>query len=345
MLPDVTTSAQIDALLQSTEPSIRYKVRVGVLGESESSRAVRALRRDIRESARVAALLAGRTADGRLLRGRSVYAKWQGAHWVMATLADIGYPPGDRELVPLRDQLLDAWLADDFYDEFECESKAKAYARTGVPVMQGRYRRCASQQGNALYSIVTLGLADSRTERLVARLLHWQWPDGGWNCDKDPNADSSSFMETLTPMRGLIAYAGHTGDARAHTAVQRAASVFLDRQLFKRRSTGATIRSEFTQLHYPLYWHYDILGGLKVLAEAGMIRDERCHAALDLLERKQLSHGGFPAEARYYKKVTRTVAFGNEVVNWGGASKRVANPWVTTDALAVLAAAGRCSRV
>jgi hypothetical protein len=336
-------NAQIDALLQSNEPSIRYKVRVGVMGESESSRTVQALRRDIRRSPRVGALLAGRASDGRLLRGRSVYAKWQGAHWVMATLADIGYPPGDRELIPLRDQLLDAWLADEFFDEFKCASKAKAYSRSGVPVMHGRCRRCASQQGNALYSIVTLGLADSRTDRLVERLLHWQWPDGGWNCDKDPSADSSSFMETLTPMRGLIAYARHTGNTRALNAVERAASVFLDRQLFKRKSTGSTIRKEFTQLHYPLYWHYDILGGLKVLCEAGKIRDERCGAALDLLESKQLADGGFPAEARYYKRVTRTVAFGNEVVDWGGTSKRVANPWVTTDALAVLVAAGRCS--
>ena len=209
------TTTQVDGLLASSEPSIRYKVRVGVLGESESSRRIRALRREIRASPRVGALLAGREVDGRLLRGPGVYQKWQGAHWVMAALADLGYPPGDRDLVPMRDQLLDAWLAPEFYDEFDCPSKAKAYSRRGVPVMRGRYRRCASQQGNALYAIVTLGLADERTEALVERLLHWQWPDGGWNCDKDPSADSSSFMETLTPMRGLAAFARHSGDAKA----------------------------------------------------------------------------------------------------------------------------------
>ena len=257
----------------------------------------------------------------------------------MATLADLGYPPGDRALAPIRDQLLDAWLAPHFFEEFKCSSKSKVYAGTGVPVMRGRYRRCASQQGNALYAIVTLGLADERTEGLVERLLHWQWPDGGWNCDKDPRADSSSFMETLTPMRGLAAFARHSGDDRPREATVRAAGVFLDRQLFKRRSNGATIRSEFLKLHYPLYWHYDILGGLKVLGEAGMIHDERCRAALDMLMSKRLPNGGFPAEARYYH-VSRKHELGAEVVDWGGTSKRVANPWVTADALAVLAAAG-----
>ena len=334
---DATT--QIDALLASPEPSIRYKVRVGVLGESESSRSIRSLRRQIRESPRVAALLAGRASDGRLLRGGHVYQKWQGAHWVMATLADLGYPPGDRELVPIRDQLLDVWLGPDFFNEFECPSKAKAYSRSGVPIMRGRYRRCASQQGNALYAIVTLGLADERTEGLVERLLHWQWPDGGWNCDKDPGADSSSFMETLTPLRGLAAFARQSSDgAKVRAAIERAASVFLERQLFKRRSNGAVIRGEFVQLHYPLYWHYDILAGLKVMAEAGFIHDKRCGAALDRLAAKQLPDGGFPAEARHYK-LSNKVTLGTEAVDWGGTSKRVANPWVTADALSVLRAA------
>jgi len=332
------STAQVDGLLASAEPSIRYKVRVGVLGESESSRSVRSLRREIRASPRVAALLAGRAADGRLLRGRSVYQKWQGAHWVMAALADLGYPPGDQDLVAMRDQLLDAWLAPEFYDEFECASKAKVYSRPGVPVMRGRHRRCASQQGNALYAIVTLGLADERTEALVERLLHWQWPDGGWNCDKDPGADSSSFMETLTPLRGLAVFARQSGDSTVKAAVRHAAGVFLDRQLFKRRSTGTIIRDEFVRLHYPLYWHYDILGGLKVMSEAGFVRDPGCTAALELLASKQLPDGGFPAEARHYK-TSRRVELGADAVDWGGTSKRVANPWVTADALSVLAAA------
>jgi hypothetical protein len=113
--------------------------------------------------------------------------------------------------------------------------------------------------GTALYAIVTLGLADARTELLVGRLLHCQWPDGGWNCDKDPGADTSSFMETLTPMRGLTAFAHHAGSRAVHSAVARAANVFLDRRLYKRRADGWIIRGEFVALYYPLYWHYDIL--------------------------------------------------------------------------------------
>lgn len=37
------------------------------------------------------------------------YSKWYGAHWILVTLADLGYPPGDQGLVPLREQVY-GWL-------------------------------------------------------------------------------------------------------------------------------------------------------------------------------------------------------------------------------------------
>ena len=34
----------------------------------------------------------------------------------------------------------------------------------------------------ALYFLLKLGLESERIHDLVERLLHWRWPDGGWNC-------------------------------------------------------------------------------------------------------------------------------------------------------------------
>jgi hypothetical protein len=43
-----------------------------------------------------------------------------------------------------------------------------------------------------------LGLVDdSRVQYLAESLIDWQWPDGGWNCDKRPSANHSSFYESL----------------------------------------------------------------------------------------------------------------------------------------------------
>jgi hypothetical protein len=259
---------------------------------------------------------------------------------VLADLADLGYPPGAGELNPLRDRVADQWLGRDYYLEYEAKSQASGHGRAGVPVMEGRHRRCASQQGNALRSMVRLGLGDERADKLVERLLHWQWPDGGWNCDRNPSADTSSFMETLHPMRALAAYSKWRQDETAAAAARAAAEVFLSRELFRRRSDGNPIHPSFLKLHYPLYWHHDILGGLVAMAEMDLLGDRRCEAALDILESKRLANGGWPAEAKFYATSDEPRS-GTTAVDWGGTGRKQMNPWVTVQALSVLVKAGR----
>ncbi|HZY69552.1 MAG TPA: hypothetical protein VFF67_01045 [Thermoplasmata archaeon] len=213
---------------------------------------------------------------------------------------------------------------------------------TGVPLLAGRYRRCASQHGNALLYAARLGPLDGRTRHLAELLQRWQWPDGGWNCALSARGDTSSFMETLLPMRGLTAFATRTKSPAARRAALRAAEVFLGRGLFRRRSTGTVMRADFLRLHYPLYWHYDVLGGLKGLAELGLLGDPRCREALEWLEARELKDGGWPADARFYR-VSSEYRFGCEYVNWAPPRRQRRNDWVTTDALYVLRAAGRWS--
>ena len=324
----------IGALLAQDEPSVVLRVRRDVLGEPEY--ALGDLAEEVRRSSRTQALLAG-------VPPGNVYAKWHGAHWVLADLADLGYPREASELEPLRDRVADQWLGDRYYLEFEAKSKASAYGREGVPIIQGRHRRCGSQQGNALRAMMRLGLGDERADRLAERLLHWQWPDGGWNCDRNPSADTSSFMETLTPMRGLAAYAAWRQDEKAADAARAAAEVFLARDLFRRRRDGEPIDDKFLQLHFPLYWHYDVLGGLVAMAELNLLGDPRCEPALDLLESKRLADGGWPADARFYSTSAK-MSSNTAAVDWGGTSAKRMNPWVTVQALSVLTAARRLSR-
>ena len=206
-------SSIVDVLLASEEPSVRWKVRVHALGEDPDSVAIRRLQGQVRRAPRTRALL-----DGWAANPCGSYTKWQGGHWVLAALADLGYPAGDQDLLPLRDQLLRTWLAPRYLRDGRPTSSANVKATASVPVVAGRHRRCGSQQGNALLSTVVLGLDDGRAAQLVERLLHWQWPDGGWNCDKSPDATSSSVYETLLPMRGLNAYAREHQDPTARPA-------------------------------------------------------------------------------------------------------------------------------
>ncbi|RIK34069.1 MAG: hypothetical protein DCC55_33770 [Chloroflexi bacterium] len=318
--------AVIECLLQSAEPAIRYQVMVNVMDEHPSSPPMQQVRAEIRSSPRTRLLLAERLSDGAL--PHHPYAKWVGAHWVLVALADLQYPPGDERLVPLREQVLN-WLLG-------------ASHTKGIRTINGRVRRCASQEGNALYALLKLGLADERVDQLAARLRQWQWPDGGWNCDKRPEAHNSSFTESLIPLRALALHAQITTNPDSQCAVARAAEIFLKRHLFRRQHDGTIIHPDFVRLHYPCYWHYDILFGLSVMAEAGLIDDPRCQAALDLLEAKRLPDGGWPAEQKYYRVTDKGIS-GRSTVDWGGVSKRQMNKFVTANALTVLVAAGRLS--
>ena len=82
----------------------------------------------------------------------------------------------------------------------------------------------------------------------------------------------------------------------------------------------------FLLLSYPPYWHYHILFGLKVMAEAGFIADPRCKEALDLLESKRLAEGGFPAEESYSRPTNPTLS-GYTPVRWGGTGKNKDEPF------------------
>lgn len=319
----------IDRLLASPEPSIRYKALTGLRGRTRRSPVVRKVMEEVRNSPRVQTLLSERGPDGTI--PCNPYTKWYGAHWVLPVLADLGYPPGDQDLIPLREQVYGCWLSPDHI--------------RGVQVIEGRPRRCGSQEANAAWALMRLGLADERTGELIRNLLKWRFPDGGWNCDPNPSADTSSFHETHLPVRALALWGKLNDDEEAMLAARQAAEVFLCRGMFRRRRDGAVMEDWFLTLKYPHYWNYDILAGLVAVADAGLIQDPRCTEALGILESKRLPDGGFPAEGRFYKATTKTTATGCHAsrVDWGGVRKDRMNEWVTAEALCVLAAAGRVS--
>jgi len=280
------------------------------------------------------ALLSHRQADGTI--ATHAYQKWQGPHWTLCSLAQLGHPPGDESLRPLLDQVY-GWLLS--------PKHLRPPSTAVLPGQDDRVRRCASQEGVAVWYSVLLGLADSRTDELVSRLIEWQWPDGGWNCDKRPRARASSFQETLLPLRGLTSYVAAGGDlaTRARVARDRAAELLLSRRLLWRRRDGAPIRPDWggdpLLIHYPVRF-YDVLSVLLVLTEADKIGDPRCSDALDLLERKRLADGGFPAELGTAVTSPRVISRGT-FADWGPAGRRRSNPFVTADADLVLHRAGR----
>lgn len=304
----------IDWLLESEEPAIRRLVRRDLLGQATSE--------DVRilDGPLVRVLLEGQQPDGGF--GIHAYGKWRGAHWRLVSLVELGIPAGEPHAVAAAGTVLD-WLTGPSH-------------RRNVPVIEGLARRCGSQEGNALAVASRLGMARDERVRLIARsLVEWQWPDGGWNCDRRAGAHRSSFHETLPPIWGLHEYAAATGDTDAADAARRGAELLLEHGMYRRLSTGEPIKDEWTTLHWPPYWHYDVLQGLVVLARLGVADDPRAADAVALLRRRRQPNGRWRASTRWWNPPGGTRAA--EAVDWriDGAGDRM----VTLRAMSVLSKA------
>jgi len=292
----------IDRLLESPEPAVRRLARRDLLGEESPD--------DV---------LAGELVQTLLVdRGVHPYGKWGGAHWRLVSLVELGVPAGEPRALEAAEQVL-AWLTG-------------AAHRKGIPTIAGRVRRCASQEGNALAVCARLGLAgDPRVELLARSLVEWQWRDGGWNCDRKPDAHRSSFHESLPPMWGLHEYAAAIGATWARDAAERTAELVLSHRLFRSLRSGDVIKEDWLRPHYPPFWHYDIAQALLVLQRLGLHRDARADEAREVLAAEQGKDGLWPA-LRTWWRPPGAKGSNVEAVEWGGR----AHEMVTLNALRVL---------
>ena len=325
----VVQDPAVNWLLESGDPSICYLTLTEILGRPSDSKEVLAAKKQIPNGPIVKTLLSGQLADGGF--GVHPYQKWTGAHWRLVSLVELGIPVGFRPAIKATDLVL-KWLLGE--------------AHLGnVPKINERYRRCASQEGNALAVCSRLGLAeDPRVVKLAESLVEWQWPDGGWNCDRRPEADHSSVNESLSTLWGLVEYQRAAGDRACLKPIERASDFFLQHHLFRSDHTGKLIHPSMVKLHYPLYWHCDILQELTILSRAGKLDDPRTKEALDIVEKKRGPDGLWRADD-YYWNVRRTpstklkVLVSNvEVVDWG---RKGPSKMITLNVLRTLKASGR----
>ena len=100
-------------------------------------------------------------------------------------------------------------------------------------------------------------------------------------------------------------------------------------------ATGEPIHPSFVTLHYPPFWHYDILQALVVLSRMGLARDPRAADALDLVEERR-PDGRWRAGGRWWRP-PGSKGSNVEVVDWGRRPERD----VTLNALRVLHAAAK----
>ena len=164
----------------------------------------------------------------------------------------------------------------------------------GKPFFEGETEPCIN--GGAL---AAGSYFERPSESLARRLLSEQLEDGGWNCDA-PESTRSSFHSTICVLEGLLEYERAVGSSPEIAAARRRGEEYLlERDLFRRRSTGDVAIPESLEFAFPPRYHYDILRALDYFRAAGARVDARMGEALHIVESKRQPDGRWLLDASH----------------------------------------------
>lgn len=302
----------VDWLLEG-DPAIRWQVGRDLLDEPEE--AVAAERARIATEGWGARLLA--LQDERGYWGGHEYGPDRERNTVMWTLQLLDRMGADPDATPMRSAI--ARVRDGVvWSEFDDR-----------PFFHGEVEACVN--GGVLARAAYFGELGAGSDRILDLLLDERLPDGGWNCDA-PDSQRSSFDSTLCVLEGLLASQRATGstDAAIADARRGGEEYLLERNLFRRRSTGEIALPRYANFSFPTYWFYDVLRALDHFRDADGTPDPRIAPAIDLVLAQRGDDGRWPAGARWPGK------FAYEVDAPEGEPSR----WNTLRALRVLRWAG-----
>ena len=98
--------------------------------------------------------------------------------------------------------------------------------------------------------------------------------------------------------------------------MEKGVEFLLMHRLFKSDTSGKVILPEWTQLHFPLFYFYDILHGLRVVTALGFGGDDRTEDARELLLSKRLPDWTWPMEATYLRALRRNFVKDKKTGQW-----------------------------
>jgi hypothetical protein len=222
-------------------------------------------------------------AGGFTWRAENEGQPWTSTLPVLQLLQDIGVDPSSPRVREAIAQVRD-----------HC-----CWEHAGQPFFSGEVEPCINGR------TVRLGVYFNQdVDRIVDRLLDEQLEDGGWNCEAENGSVRSSFATTINVLEGLLAHERATGGSvKAIAGRRRGEEYLLERELFRRKSTGEIVNPAWLQFSFPVRWQYDVLRALEYFRCVGEAPDPRMRAAIDLLCSKQQPDGTWLLENTHPGKV------------------------------------------
>ena len=166
----------------------------------------------------------------------------------------------------------------------------------GQPYWEGEVEECIN--GRTVADGAYFGVEVSS---IVDRLAGERLDDGGWNCERANGSVRSSFAGTINVLEGLLEYERASGGTpESRTARKSGEEYLLERNLFRRLSTGEPADERFLSFLHPNRWHYDALRALDYFHSSAVLTgadpDPRLRDAIDHVRSRRLEDGTWPLD-------------------------------------------------
>jgi hypothetical protein len=357
MLVETSTAAvnsqTISWLLQQENPGVRYWTMKDLLGKPFDDPELRLAQEHVASWKPVAELLSQQKPEGYWEEPEDVYwPKWTATTWQLILLGELGLSQDHESIKQGCEYYLTMMHGQD--RSWPPRDYSRNDFQGQLPAWRSVWEPCVL--GNMARTFVLFGYEDDpRVREMFEWLVKYPLPDGGWNCESGEwNKDvfHSSFMSTIEPLWAFAELNPQKWPKDARDVVENAVEFMLLHHLYRSDKTGKIINEEWTKLHFPLFYFYDILHGLRILTKLGYEGDERLNDAFELLKSKRLLNGTWPMEASFLHSLGRNLVK-DSVQGWTVLPKdpnnariptiynhlgqvEQPNPWITLNALRVL---------
>src|SRR5213083_815368 len=218
--------------------------------------------------------------------------KWTSAVGPLALLGEM-YAPPDPSISSECERFLDLHQTET--GAFACPSKVEESKRWDEPCLTG----------NMIRTLIKFDYSnDPRVQRAIDWLPKDQLEDGGWNCDHpEKKVKHSSFMSTIEPLWAYSEIPRAKWTRKMKRSVEQGAEFLLMHRIYKSDHHHWKHSLAFaTTLHFPMYYYYDALHGLRVLAKLGYGDDERVRDAVHLILSKRSPDGKWLLEGDWSRE-------------------------------------------
>ncbi|UFU05337.1 squalene cyclase [Ruania halotolerans] len=286
----MTASSLTDWLLDS-DPALRWQVERDLVHAPEHVWA--ATRDRVTTEGFGARLLAHQDPDGQWAGGAyfpSDFSEdlfeqegqpWTATTWSLNALREWGVPPSALGDTAQRLAANSRWEYD------------------SLPYWDGEVDACIN--GYTLANGAWLGVD---VTGIAAWFVEHQLPEGGWNCEWVEGSTRTSFHSTLNSLSGILAWENTTGGTDAVRAARHAGEEYLlQRDLYRRLSTGEPVGKWVSQFRYPVRWSYTVLRAADYFRAAcladGRDPDPRMTRAIEMVREAEQPDGTWLQAGRH----------------------------------------------